>query len=116
MARVTSGLFVAAYVRRCNDQGSPAVVMRRGAEEAGAIFVVVDRLDGRHDLYAPAPQMVFDEASPADRLFQKVAADQDAEEVRAAVAREVRFDSDVWVVAVEDRDGRPFLDALDAPP
>lgn len=110
MARVTSGLWVAAHLRRCNLEGSPAVVMRRGAEEAGAILVVVDRLDGRNDLYAPAPQVMFDEARPADRLFQKVRDGVDGLEISAAIAREVRFDPDVWVVAVEDRDGRAFLD------
>ena len=113
MPRVTSGLFVAAYLRRCNDQGTPAVVMRRGAEEAGAIFIVVDRLDGRHDLYAPAPQTALDDDQTRDRLFEKVAADQDALEVRAAIEREVRFDSDLWVVAVEDRAGRSFLDTVE---
>lgn len=112
MPRVTSGLFVAAHVRRCNLEGASAVVMRRGSEEAGAIFVVVDRLDGRNDLYGPAPQVAFDAARPSDRLFQKIAADQDAEQIRTAIAREVRFDPDVWVLAVEDRDGRSFLDTL----
>lgn len=112
MARVTSGLFVAAYIRRCNGEGHPAVVMRRGAEEAGAIFVVVDRLDGRNDLYGPAPQGVFDDAHPSERLFQKLSADQDGAEIQEALARERRFDPDIWVVAVEDRDGRPFVDTI----
>ena len=113
MARLTSGLFVAAHIRRCNLEDAPAVVMRRGSEEAGAIFVVVDYLDGRNDLYAPAPQMAFDEGWSGDRLFQKVAAEVDAEAIRTAIAREVRFDPDVWVVAIEDRAGRSFLDTVD---
>jgi hypothetical protein len=86
------------------------VVARRGAEEAGAIFVVVDRLDGTHDLYAPAPQATFDETTPFDRRFQRMGAGVDAAEIAKAVERETRFDSDLWVVAVEDRAGRAFLD------
>ena len=112
MVRVTSGLWVAAHVRRCNLEGSQAVVMRRGAEEAGAIFVVVDRLDGTNDLYAPAPQMVFDEARPSDRLFQRVADGIDSAAVRDRIDRELKFDPDVWVVAVEDRGGRSFLETV----
>lgn len=112
MARVTSGLFVAAHVRRCNLEGLPAVVMRRGAEEAGAILVVVDRLDGRNDLYAPAPQMMVDDSRPGDRLFQRVADGVDGLAISEAIAREVRFDPDVWVMAIEDRDGRSFLDTV----
>jgi hypothetical protein len=110
--RVTSGLWVAAFVRRCYGEGAPAVIMRRGAEEAGAIFVIVDRLDGRSDLYAPAPQAEFSEATSSDRLFQKVREGLDAEALRSAIEREARFDPDVWFVAVEDRDGRSFLDLV----
>lgn len=110
--RVKSGLWVAAFVRRCHLEGAPAVVMRRGAEEAGAIFVVVDRLDGSNDLYAPAPQAEFAEAAPSDRLFQLVQGAVDAEALRNAIARETRFDPDVWVVALEDRSGRSFLDLV----
>ena len=44
--RLKSGIWVAAYLRRCNVEGAFAAVRRRGAEEAGAIFVVVNRLDG----------------------------------------------------------------------
>ena len=109
--RLTSAFWVAAFVRRCYGEGAPAVVMRKGAEEAGAIFVVVDRLDGSNDLYGPAPQTEFAEAMPSDRLFQRVIEGQGAEAtIRTAIERETRFDPDVWVVAVEDRKGRSFLD------
>ncbi|HET7715772.1 MAG TPA: DUF1491 family protein [Bauldia sp.] len=110
--RVTSALWVAAFVRRCYGDDAPAVVMRKGAEEAGAIFVVVDWLDGRHDLYAPAPQTEFTESTTADRLFQRVIEGEDAEAIRRAIEREERFDPDIWVVAVEDRRGRSFLDVV----
>ena len=36
--RLKSALWVAAYLRRCQVEGSAAVVRRRGAEEAGAVF------------------------------------------------------------------------------
>ena len=110
--RVTSSLWVGAYVRRCFAQGAMATVARRGAEEAGAIFVIVDRLNGIADLYVPAPQATFDELRPSERIFQLVVAGQPLAEVDARLEREVRFDSDLWVVAVEDRDGRAFLDTV----
>ena len=43
--RVTSTLFVAALVRRCYGQGATAVVVRHGADEAGAIFERFYRVD-----------------------------------------------------------------------
>ena len=67
--RLKSGIWVAAYVRRCNNEGAPAVVRRRGADEAGAVFVKVSKLDGTAMLYGPAPQSAFDDARPADRIF-----------------------------------------------
>ena len=110
--RVTSSLWVGAYIRRCFAEGPFAAVSRRGAEEAGAIFIVVDRLDGTADLYAPAPQAMFEESRPSERMFQRVAEGEPLAAVNERVAREVRFDPDLWVVAVEDRDGRAFLDTV----
>jgi hypothetical protein len=58
--RLKSALWVAAYLRRCQVEGAQGVVRRRGAEEAGAIFIRICRLDGTSDLYGPAPQSAFE--------------------------------------------------------
>jgi len=112
--RLKSAIWVAAYIRRCHTEGSFAVVRRRGAEEAGTIFVKIDRLDGTADLFGPAPQSAFDEARPADRAFTQCLKVQPAPagEIEAYLAREIRFDPDVWIVEVEDRGGRNFLDLV----
>ncbi len=49
MSRLRSDIFVAAYVRRRNGENAFAVVRKRGAAEAGAIFVCIDRRDGTID-------------------------------------------------------------------
>ena len=111
--RLKSALWVAAYLRRCQVEGTFAVVRRRGAEEAGAVFVRISRLDGTSDLYGPAPQSVVDEASRgADRTFVPSLKQQPAPdaEVDAYLAREVKFDPDVWIIEVEEPAGRNFLD------
>ncbi|HVY20446.1 MAG TPA: DUF1491 family protein [Bauldia sp.] len=110
--RVTSSLWVGAFVRRCTGEGMFAAVIRRGADEAGVIFIVLDKLDGSLDLYGPAPQSSFDEAHPSDRLFQKIATAVDQPAVDARLAKEGRFDPDFWVVAVEDRAGRTLFDVV----
>lgn len=109
--RLKSAIWVAAYIRRCNTEGSFAVVRRRGAEEAGAIFIKISRLDGTAALYGPAPQTAFDDARPVEHLFapffpQGFVAEADVE---ARIAREQKFDPDLWLVEVEDRAGRNFL-------
>lgn len=109
--RVTSSLWVAAYVRRCYGEGAPATVARRGATEAGAIFVIIDRLGGTADLYGPAPQSSF-EARPSERLFERLAENEMLDAVNGRLEREARFDPDLWIVSVEDRDGRAFLETV----
>jgi hypothetical protein len=112
--RLKSAIWVAAYVRRCEVEGAYAVVRRRGAEDAGAIFVKIARLDGTADLFGPAPQTAFDSARPAERAFSACLKAQPAAEadVESFLAREIRFDPDVWIVEVEDRAGRHFLDQV----
>ena len=51
--RLKSGLWVAAYLRRCSIAGAYGVVRRRGAEEAGVVFIRISRLDGSSDLLVP---------------------------------------------------------------
>jgi len=112
--RLKSAIWVAAYVRRCHLEGAFAVVRRRGAEEAGAIFVKISRLDGSAALFGPAPQAAFDEARPADRRFVSHFKERfvgDAA-VESRITREVEFDSDLWLIEVEDRHGRDFLDLV----
>src|SRR5262249_56378847 len=107
------GMWVAASGRRWDVEGALEAGRRRGAEEAGAIFTKITGLDGPGALYGPAPQAVFEEARPADRMFMvlvgrdKPAADA---ELEARLVKEIRFDADLWIIEVEDRAGRNFLD------
>jgi hypothetical protein len=112
--RLKSAIWVMAYIRRCHIEGAFAVVRRRGADEAGAVFIKVNRLDGTVDLYGPAPQTAFDEARPADRAFSScfAAAPVNEGDAESYLSREIRFDPDIWIIEVEDRTGRHFLDHL----
>jgi hypothetical protein len=112
--RLKSAIWVAAYLRRCNVEGAFAAVRRRGAEEAGAIFIKLNRLDGTAELFAPAPQSAFEEAQPADRAFSRCFVGQPVPEakVEERITREIRFDPDVWVIEIEDRAGRHYLERV----
>lgn len=112
--RLKSGIWVSAYIRRCQTEGAFAAVRRRGAEEAGAIFVKLNRLDGTAELFGPAPQSAVDDARSYDRVFSRCGAAQPVPEaeIEGYLAREIRFDPDVWIVEVEDRSGRHFLDQM----
>lgn len=110
MARLTSDFWVSAYLRQAAHDGLVAVLRRRGASEAGAIFVKLDRLDGTAALYGPAPQALADDTGR--RRFQRIL-DADPLAVEDRVARELRFDADLWLVEIENRAGDPRLELVE---
>jgi hypothetical protein len=109
VSRLRSDFWVSAYLRRCAVEGVDAALRRRGAAEAGAIFVKVDHLDGTASLFGPAPQSLLPEDAK-DRLFAPVLERVLPPDVEERMAREMRFDPDLWLVEVDTREGRHFLD------
>jgi hypothetical protein len=109
--RLKSSIWVAAYLRRCQTAGVFGAVRRRGAEEAGAVFVKVATLDGKAMLYVPAPQTVYDDSRPIERFFMPISPEALPEpSVEERITKEIRFDPDAWIVETEDKAGRHFLD------
>ncbi|MDB5596748.1 MAG: uncharacterized protein JWM36_3709 [Hyphomicrobiales bacterium] len=105
-------IWVAAYLRRCGVEGAFAVLRKRGSPEAGAIFVKVDRLDGQAAVYGPAPQSQLADREGVDRLWARMHAEPWIDPLAAEerLRREMAFDPDLWLIEVEDRKGRCFLD------
>jgi hypothetical protein len=108
VSRLRSDFWVSAYLRRCSVEGLDAALRKRGSAEAGAIFVKVDHLDGTASLYGPAPQLFLDDSG--ERLFAPVLQGATPLDVEERMARELRFDPDLWLVEVDDRQGRHLLD------
>ena len=105
--RLRTDIWVAAYLRTMEVQGGFATLRRRGAAEAGAVFVVLDLLDGRCALFAPGPS-----GEELERRFVRGQRrnGRHSGEIAERLAREVRRDPDLWVVDVERRDGAHGLD------
>lgn len=103
-ARLTAGFWVRAYLRRLDLAGLTHYVSAHGDETAGAVLVKVATLDGR----ARAFQRSFNLAS-GERVWV-VLAEGGEPGVDAVIARQRRNDPDLWVIEVEDRDGRSLLD------
>ncbi|MBO0905968.1 DUF1491 family protein [Jiella sonneratiae] len=108
--RITSELFVSQLSRRLFAAGGFAAVMRRGAEAAGAIFVV-QRGRGGVRLYGPAVQSLSDEEG--GRRFMLEAAEDEAA-LDARFQREARFDPDFWVIEIETDEPEAFIDVVEA--
>lgn len=112
--RLKTSIFVAALLRREQAEGAFAAVLRKGAEEAGALFVVHLKSKGA-DVYAPAPQYLIEEANPSERYFELRLADVDGAEVSDYLERQVAFDQDCWIVEIEKNKPLDTLNITDAP-
>jgi hypothetical protein len=99
--RITSELWISALTRRIFGEGGFAAVIRRGAAEAGAIFVVTRSRLGTASLYGPAPQSAYETSRPDERQFSVLIGEGEADAIDARIAREERFDPDIWVLEIE---------------
>jgi hypothetical protein len=107
--RLKSEIWVKAYLRRCTVNGASGVVARHGDDDAGAIFIKIMRADMMAAVFSPAPAGLDDadlDRRWVSRFDSGFVADSEAE---ALLKREANFDSDVWIVEIEDREGRHFL-------
>ena len=103
MVRLKSAIYVQALMRRCEAAGAAAYLVRHGAEEAGAIFIKVSRLDGTC--------MVLSQARRGEEAVWLRPLGESSDETRAAeyFTRQLRIDPDIWIVEIEDREGRSFV-------
>lgn len=100
--RLTSDFWVSALIRKVQGEGGFAYLSRRGAMEAGAIFIKVSsRLSGT-DLYGPAPQTSYDDEHDGERMFARILSAVDDMATEERMQREIRFDPDLWLMELED--------------
>ncbi|MEJ5218675.1 DUF1491 family protein [Cognatishimia sp. D5M38] len=104
MTRLTAEFWVSAYLNRLRLYEIPAFVVTHGDDTAGAVLVKLNTLDGN----AKAFQRSFDLMS-GERAWM-VLAEGAERDVDAALAKQRSFDPDLWVIEVEDRQGRHLLD------
>jgi hypothetical protein len=104
-ARLATHVWVAAYLARLRLAAIPAFVLAKGDPTAGAVLVKASTLDGRARLF----QRSFDLRTGARAWVVLVEGEEAA--VDASIARQRGFDRDLWVIEVEDREGRHLLEA-----
>lgn len=102
--RLTADIWVSAYLTRLRLAAIPAFVVARGDATAGAVMVKLNTLDGRACCY----QRSFD-LMTGERSWIVLAQGAEAD-VDQSVQRQRGYDPDLWVIEVEDRQGRHLLD------
>lgn len=106
MQRLATHIWVDALVRRVQLTGASAFVLQKGDQDRGDVLVKVSRLDGRAGYLSRSPMAVDEDEfdwlpNPGDWAEER--------EVDATLARRRAHDPDVWIIEIEDRDGRHFL-------
>lgn len=104
MSRLTTEIWIAAYLTRLRLATIPAFIVQKGDGTAGAVLVKLNTLDGRATCF----QRSFDIMS-GERQWM-VLVDGDEAEVDASIGKQRGFDPDLWVIEIEDKDGRHLLD------
>ena len=104
MSRLAAGIWVAAYRKRLDLHGIACFVTRRGDETSGAVMVKLATMDGQAKLF----QREFDLMT--DTREWRVLVEGAEAEVDASARKQAGFDPDLWLLEVEDRQGRHLLD------
>jgi hypothetical protein len=105
--RLKTSLWISAQIRLCDIAFIPAVVARRGDSDAGQVMILRNLLDGTFELFARATDL------DGRQVWRRVSGPEpiDYESANRLIAREAEFDPDIWVLEIEDRDGKYELDA-----
>ncbi len=105
-ARLPTHIWVGALVRRVQAGGAAAFIVQHGDDERGDVLVKVTRLDRTAQAYIPGMgpdgERVF-----IDLTGQNIGPEE--AETDAYISRAMARDRDLWVIEIEDREGRHFL-------
>ncbi|MFN3536047.1 MAG: DUF1491 family protein [Brevundimonas sp.] len=101
---IASDVWVSALIRRAELSGAFATVVRKGDARAGSVIVkAYDTSERKARLYTEA----F--GQDGDRLWIQPVSSDHEHELDAFIQKQVGYDPDLWVVEVEDRQGRHFI-------
>jgi hypothetical protein len=106
MDRLPSRLWIEALVRRAQLSGASAFIVQHGDDDRGDVLIKVARLDGTAAAYLPSTNL------DGERVFLNLAMQgvgPDEAGVDEYVRRAKERDRDLWIVEIEDKEGRTFL-------
>jgi hypothetical protein len=104
-------IWVKAHLRRCFAAGLTGVVARRGAPEAGAVFVKITLPEGTGRVLAPAPGPSY--GADGERLWVAPLGNDPVqqEDIDRFLARQTAVDPDIWILDIDDPGGTGLLGA-----
>ncbi|MDO8294857.1 MAG: DUF1491 family protein [Caulobacter sp.] len=101
---LSTDIWVGALIRRAELGGAFPAVVRKGDPRAGAVLVkVVDRRAGLARLYSEATR------GDGERVWMQPVVSESEADLDAYAQRALRIDPDIWIVEIDDPQGRHFL-------
>jgi len=97
-----AGFWVKAQIKICYLNAIPVVVTKKGDPDAGAVFIKIDRLDKGVTVLSQTRDdqghRVWITATGPDPVT--------SQQADAYLERQNKYDPDLWILEIEDRDGR----------
>ncbi len=107
--RLKAKLWVHAVIRQCSVLAIPAMVVRKGDEDAGAVLIKLNRGAAGCEVFT----QVRDGAGEAAWLRATGPEPVAEDKADSYITRQRDYDCDLWVLEIEDREGRlPFLERI----
>ena len=104
MIRLTSDVWVSAYLTRLRLLDIPAFVVARGDGIAGAVLIKLNTLNGKGSVF----HRLFDLDTGERNWVELTTGDE--RDLDSTIVRQRSFDPDLWVIEVEDRAARHLLE------
>lgn len=104
--RLATEFWIKAYITRLRAVHIPVYVVRHGEDTSGGVLVKVALLNGQTHIFEQRYDMLAD-VRKWECVFQ--GSDQEANEWSE---RQAGRDPDLWVIELEDREGRHLLDEM----
>ena len=103
---LTTRLWVSALVRRANDAGDFATILRKGEESAGQVIVVARRRDGHVQVFT----RTMNARGAYSWTVAAEAAQDELAKINEYLDRQARYDPDVWIVELDTGNPERFID------
>lgn len=104
--RLPTHVWADALVRRALAAGAAAFILQRGDASRGDILVKVSKLNGEASLFGPTMDM---DGSRIFMNYEEQGVGPEEASVDAYLKRARERDRDLWVIEVEDKEGRHFI-------
>lgn len=108
MHRLKTNIRVSALLKRAQSAGAFAAIIRRGDPDAGIFWIFV-RQDDMYSRYVEQMAMSGGREWYKDGPFDEI-------EMTNRINKAVDRDPDLWIIEIEDGEGRAFLDGELAKP